>query len=177
MLNSYEGDGVRMSPELGGVPVVGETLVVMSDLITFRVTTAQSGGRLTVVEVEAPPGGGPPPMHTHVPDELFHVIEGDVTLYVGQPDAPSRTRLAVGESAHVGGGVPHTFRNAGHRPAKVLLVFSPGEPMERFFTAVGRPIDDRRRLPHVDLETEVPRAFEIGARLGMQLLGPPHEQP
>jgi quercetin dioxygenase-like cupin family protein len=162
-----------MSVDTGRAPRVGETVLVMSDLITFRVTAAQSSGRLAVVEVDAPPGGGPPPMHTHVPDEVFHVLEGEVKLYKGPPDAAVVTTLATGDSDHVAGGVPHTFRNLSEEPAKLLLVFSPGEAMERFFADVGHLVTDRARLPQLDLEAEVPRVFEIGSRWGMELLSPP----
>jgi quercetin dioxygenase-like cupin family protein len=154
-------------------PRVGETVLVMSDLITFKVTAAQSSGRLAVVEVEAPPGGGPPPMHTHLPDEVFHVVEGQVTLFKGPPDAAVATTLSVGDSDYVAGGIPHTFRNLTEERARLLLVFSPGEAMERFFADVGHPVQDRRRLPEIDLEAEVPRVFEIGSRQGMELLSPP----
>jgi quercetin dioxygenase-like cupin family protein len=173
--NHEEGGEYPMSVDATRAPRVGETVLVMADLITFRVTAAQSGGRVTVVEVEAPPGGGPPPMHTHEPDEVFHVIEGEVTLFKGPPEAAMSTVLAVGDSEHVAGGIPHTFRNLSEHPAKLLLVFSPGDRMERFFAEVGHPVRDRDRLPQLDLEAEVPRVFEIGNRLGMELLSPPRE--
>jgi quercetin dioxygenase-like cupin family protein len=165
-----------MSVDTRREPRAGETVLVMADLITFKVTAMQSSGRLAVVELEAPAGGGPPPMHTHAPDEVFHVLEGEVTLYKARPDQPDvavATTLAAGDSDHVAGGVPHTFRNLSDRPAKLLLVFSPGEPMERFFAEAGHPVQDRNRLPPVDLEAEVPRVFEIGSRWGMELLSPP----
>ena len=45
--------------------------------------------------------------------------------------------------------------------------------MERFFVEVGHRIEDPARMPELDLEAEVPRVFEVGGRLGMELLAPP----
>ena len=89
----------------------GDMFLVMADLITFRVTDAASSGRVTVVEIHVPAGGGPPPLHVHPPDEVFHVIEGEMTIFTGDPENARRTLLRSGDTEHVPGGTPHTFRN------------------------------------------------------------------
>jgi quercetin dioxygenase-like cupin family protein len=147
-------------------------VVVMADVITFRVLSSATNGRLSVVELVAPPGGGPPPLHAHPPDEVFAVLEGQVTLFTGDPLRPDRTDLAEGETAHVAGGVAHTFRNLGHGRARLLLTFSPGEMMEEFFTRAGIAVADPENLPAVDLDNEVSRVFRVGASLGMQQFDP-----
>lgn len=162
-----------MSNLAASAPRIGETYLVMADLIHFRVTTADSPSGLCVVEVEIPVGGGPPPLHVHPPDEVFHVIEGEVVLYKGPPASATRATLRAGESEHVPGGTPHTFRNYSDKPARMLLVFSPGEIMEQFFVGAGHPVTDRGNLPRLDLESEVPRAFEVGRRLGVETLTVP----
>ena len=154
-------------------PRVGDTYLVMADLITFRVCPSGSGGRLAVVEIEVPPGGGPPPLHIHPPDEVFHVVEGEVTIFRGGPGDTERATLGAGQTEHVRGGVPHTFRNLTDAPAQLLVTFAPGEMMSRFFVEAGHRVENRARLPKLDLEAEVPRVFGVGERLGMQTLSPP----
>lgn len=149
-------------------PQVGGCVLVIADVITFRVRSADSGDRLAVVEIFAPPGGGPPPMHSHPPDELFTVLSGAVTVFSGDPLMPERRELATGDLAHVPGGVAHTFRNFGEHPARLLLTFSPGEVMEQFFLRAGVPVEDPRDPPVVDLDAEVRRVFEAGASLGLR---------
>ena len=132
-----------------------------------------SEGRLMVADLEVPAGGGPPPLHVHPPDEVFHVIQGEVTLFTGDPDRAHRTVLRAGDTAHVPGGIPHTFRNFGGTAARMLLMFSPGEMMEQFFVSAGHRVTNRCALPVLDLESEVPRVFEVGQGLGMETLSPP----
>jgi quercetin dioxygenase-like cupin family protein len=60
-----------------------ERLRLGPDQLTVMTTSEQTNGALFAVEVRMPPGGGPPVMHRHDPDELYHVLEGKFTFYVG----------------------------------------------------------------------------------------------
>lgn len=155
------------------VPNVGDAFLVLADLVTFKVTDADSNGRLTVVQIDVSPDGGPPPMHVHPPDELFTVVAGTVTVIHGDPAAPVVREVVAGDCAHVPGGTPHTFRNFSDKPARMILTFAPGRMMEQFFVEVGHPVADPDNLPQLDLESEIPRVFAASARLGMELLDVP----
>jgi quercetin dioxygenase-like cupin family protein len=154
-------------------PKAGDAFLVMADLVTFQVTDADSSGRLTVVYIDVPPGGGPPPLHIHPPDEVFHVVDGTLTVFEGPPEAAARSEVVAGGSKHVCGGTPHTFRNFTDAPVRLHVVFAPGVMMERFFVQAGHPVADPAKLPELDLEAEVPRVFAVGRELGMELLSPP----
>lgn len=155
------------------VPRAGDAFLVMADRVTFRVTDADSGGRLTVVEIDIPPGGGPPPLHIHPPDEVFQVLEGEVTIFEGDPEDAARRVLGPGGCQHVRGGRPHTFRNLTDAPARLLATFAPGRMMERFFVEAGHDVTGLDAMPDLDLEAEVARVFGVGERLGMRLLDVP----
>jgi quercetin dioxygenase-like cupin family protein len=144
----------------------------MSDVITFRVTSAQSAGQVCVVDLIAPPGGGPPPLHSHPSGEVFTVLEGQVSIYRGDPTNPSRSELATGDVAYVPGGEPHTFRNLTEKPARLMLTFVPGATMEQFFLQAGVPVVDPDDPPRLDLASEVQRVFRVGAELGLQQFDP-----
>jgi mannose-6-phosphate isomerase-like protein (cupin superfamily) len=140
----------------------GASYLVISDVITFRVTSAQSQGRLCVVEALAPPGGGPPPLHSHPPDEVFTVLEGEGTVAVQADDGQLRERtLQAGETVHVRGGTPHTFRNFSDRPLRLLATFVPGEMMEHYFVAGGIPLPDEHMPDSIDAQRQVQQAEQI----------------
>jgi mannose-6-phosphate isomerase-like protein (cupin superfamily) len=144
----------------------GAVVLVMQDEITVVVPSAQSEGRCLVVQIGVPPGGGPPPLHTHPPDELFHVMEGDITVFRRAGEHTERLELGQGDTILIPGGVPHTFRNLSAKPGRLLCTFSPGPMMEAFFSMAGRPAGADVADPHA----EVGRVLGIGASIGMVTL-------
>jgi mannose-6-phosphate isomerase-like protein (cupin superfamily) len=54
-----------------------------ADEITVLATSAQTRGDLFAVEVRMPPSGGPPVIHRHDPSEIYYILEGEFTFYVG----------------------------------------------------------------------------------------------
>lgn len=140
----------------------GDAYQVMHELITCVAASEQ----LLVVHADVPPGGGPPPLHRHPPDELFHVIEGQMTVF----REGERIDVGPGESVIVDGGVPHTFRNLSDEPGRLLMAFAPGPMMAAFFAQAGRPVVAGQPPPEVDPATEVPRVLGAGASLGLETL-------
>jgi mannose-6-phosphate isomerase-like protein (cupin superfamily) len=104
-------------------------------------------GRVAAIEVRAAPGWEGPPLHHHDFDEAFYVLEGELTLRVGEELVSARP----GAVAFAPGGVHHTVANPGTATARYLLVCTPGG-FERYFdrssskpypetTVVGPAID------------------------------------
>jgi len=98
--------------------------------LAFKVTTADSGGNLFVIEhTNLMPGAGPA-LHLHyAQDEWFYVLAGAVVFQVGD----RRVQLDAGESVLGPRRVPHTF-SAQHSPAHLLIAFAPAGKMEQYFT-------------------------------------------
>jgi quercetin dioxygenase-like cupin family protein len=115
------------------------TIHLLGDAIRVLASADDTAGALTVVEVAAVAGGGPP-MHTHLETEVFVCLEGEIQLTV---DGVVHT-LEPGEAATAFSGVPHTYRNASGATARFVVAITPGG-MERFFadlsqaTAAGPP--------------------------------------
>ena len=87
-----------------------------TDEIVVLATGAQTGGTIFAVEIRMPPGGGPPVMHRHRPGEIYHVLEGEFTFYVGDPGgAVRRVTARAGDVVPLAGGTPHTIRNESAR--------------------------------------------------------------
>ena len=93
---------------------------------------------LLAIEVQMPPGGGPPALHAHESEEIYRVERGTLTMYL-EDDAGELERRAAGpgDVVHLPGGRPHTVRNESGEEAAAYVVFSPGRPIERFFRAAA----------------------------------------
>ena len=116
--------------------------------IAFKLTSAEARGGVAVLEVRIPPGGGPPMLHRHDPFELYHVLSGELAIYLeGEDGAVVRTVAGPGELVPIAGGLEHTVRNESDEPAEAVVVFSPGAPMERFARAAAELGRDRPPSP------------------------------
>jgi len=62
-----------------------------------------------MAEVSVPPGGGPPPHVHHREDESFHVIEGTLTVQVGE----KILNASAGDFVYLPRGIGHSFKNTG----------------------------------------------------------------
>lgn len=124
-----------MLPDDSHAPRPDQTVVVGREVITFRLTSARTGGRLAIVEAEIPGLVATAPLHAHSPDEWRYVIAGAIRVRRG-PDGRA-TRIATGGSLHIAGGSLHAIANELRTAARVLFVFTPGEPMERFVATAG----------------------------------------
>jgi oxalate decarboxylase/phosphoglucose isomerase-like protein (cupin superfamily) len=124
-------------------------VTVGRDRIRFTVTSDRTAGEVAVFDVRIPPGGGPPMLHRHDPFELYRVRRGELVIYLeGADGGLTRTVAGPGTVVAIGGGLEHTVRNESDDEAEALVVFCPGEPMERFARAAGE-------LGHEATEAEV----------------------
>jgi len=77
-----------------------------ADEITILATSAQTDGALFAVQVRMPPGGGPPVMHRHDPGEVYHVLAGKFTFYVGDATGVRRVIATGGDVVPLAGAHP-----------------------------------------------------------------------
>jgi mannose-6-phosphate isomerase-like protein (cupin superfamily)/uncharacterized protein YjiS (DUF1127 family) len=129
--------------------------VTPGERFKIRVSSAQTMGAYSVIEIVADPGNGVP-LHIHNKvDEHLIVVEG--TLDIANGDR--RWDASAGTSVTVRRGVPHAWCNPSDTPLRMLVVFSPGH-IEGLFRATAG-VDD------------VDRITAIAARYGTKLVGPP----
>lgn len=123
----------------------------------------QTGNIHFVFEAIEPPGGGPP-LHIQTRhEELFFVLEGEITFWLdGQV-----IRRSAGGAAFVPRGMPHCFKNCSNKPARMLTLFTPGD-IEGFF-AYGEPLANGSTPPD---EVLMERIAGLGPKYGVELLGP-----
>ncbi len=131
-------------------------------LAEVKASGADTGGQYTLVEITAP-AGFQAPLHVHYrEDEGFYVLEGSVTIHVGE----ETVELGPGQHAYGPRDVPHTF-TIGPGGARMLWVLAPSG-FEDFIEEVSVPA----ATPTVPPASVVPPedAAEIVMRHGMELL-------
>ena len=131
-------------------------------LAEVKASAAETGGQYSLIEITAPPGLQTP-LHVHYrDDEGFYVLEGSVTIQVGDDT------VEVGPGQHAFGprNVPHRF-TVGPDGAHMIWVLTPGG-FDDFIEDVSVPAEQ----PTVPPPSVVPpeNAAEIVLRHGMELL-------
>jgi quercetin dioxygenase-like cupin family protein len=134
-------------------------------LLTFKITSDESGGALTALETVAAPLDGPP-LHAHDEDEVIYTLEGTFRVRVGDTlrELPPRSFVFIPR------GTPHTWQNVGAEPARFFATLMPATiAFEQFFTRYAQLAPEER-------------GFEAFARLAAEtkafrVLGPPLAEP
>lgn len=138
-------------------------------LVTVRVPHSAGKSGLSVLESLVPRNDSPP-LHIHrTEDEVFHVLEGEITLLVDG----ETMGLGPGETLLAPRDVPHTYRVDSDTAR--LLVVTPSGDFESFVRATARPAEELRLpTPSGPPSQEEQQAFaEVAARHGIDLIGPP----
>lgn len=132
----------------------------------------ETEGRACVVEVTGHRGAMPPLHVHHVDDEIFHLLEGELTLHHGA----ETVRLTAGDTALAPRGVPHTFRIESD-VARVLVTGTPAG-FDRFIEAFGTPAQ-RLEVPGSPVPPDIESMIELERETGyrVEILGPPGALP
>ena len=105
------------------------TLKVGGAIRQVKIDSQHTNGDIYVVEGVMPPGSEVPlHVHTHE-DEIFHVLEGEVELILGEQQIIGK----AGDMTYLPRGVPHAIKALGEHPARVLNYVFPGRNFEILF--------------------------------------------
>jgi quercetin dioxygenase-like cupin family protein len=136
-----------------------------SSLAEIKLTAADSGGAMTVVEVTEPPGAEAPLHVHHREDEAFVVLEGRVTLEVGG----ERVAAGPGDVAYGPRDVPHRYV-VGPEGCRMLFVCTPAG-FEDLVREMSEPAAARTLPPLPGGEPDYARIAAVAASYGCELLG------
>jgi len=122
----------------------------------FKVTSAETGGRLFLMEHREMQAGGGPDLHLHWnQEEWFYVMEGEVAFVIGE----QRLHLRAGESVLAPRRVQHTFSSVGPAPGRMMIGFCPAGKMELFFLDKEDPAAPKRAPGFYETEQIGPSPF------------------
>ena len=129
---------------------------------TFKATSGQSGGALTVIEGVSAPGAGPP-LHVHrEQDEFIYTLDGMFRVRLGD----DLIEALPGSFVFIPRDTPHTWQNIGDGLSRFVATLVPASvEFEEFF----------RRFGALSPEERAAGAFgRLAAETGaMEVLGPP----
>jgi quercetin dioxygenase-like cupin family protein len=103
-------------------PSEGERHALGDSEVVIKATGEDTGGSLFLAETTIAPGFPGPPPHRHERlHDMFYVLEGTLTVRLGE----KTQELGPGSFACVPPGVVHTFSNGGDRPVRFLNFNTP----------------------------------------------------
>ena len=134
--------------------------------VTVKVAGAETGDAFSQIEVDDPRGSGPPLHLHHNEDETFYVLDGEVTVLVGD----ERIDLAAGDFLFGPRDIPHAYVVRSER-ARMLVTTSPAG-VEQLFVSLGTPVTGAEPPADVVMPP-MPEMARLFAAQGCEILGPP----
>jgi mannose-6-phosphate isomerase-like protein (cupin superfamily) len=151
------------------LPAQGRTIAVVGDVYRFLATGEDTDGKYALWEAIVPPGGGPPP-HVHSREEEgFYILEGEITLHIGD----KRLVTTAGMFANMPVGTPHSFKNESDKPAKMLITVAPAG-LEQMFFEVGVPVVQGATTAAPPKKEEIEKLLAVAPRYGIEIRLPGH---
>src|SRR3954469_20424644 len=142
----------------------GRTVAVVGDVYRFLATGEDTAGKYALWEALVSPGGGPPP-HVHSREEEgFYVLEGEITLQVGN----KRLVAGPGMFANMPVGTPHSFKNEGSQPARMLISVAPAG-LETMFFEFGVPLPEGSTTALPPTKEEIEKLLAVAPRYGIEI--------
>ena len=130
--------------------------------MTVKATGAETGGVVSVLEAEEPPGFGPPLHVHHDCAEAFYVLEGEYVMYLEGRELT----CPAGSFIFIPQGAEHGFR-VGDLPSRKLNFYFPA-------SMVGYFDDLAEALQRDDVRDDDLAA--ISSKHAMEIVGPPAER-
>jgi quercetin dioxygenase-like cupin family protein len=143
----------------------GEARWWFGGLAEIKATAGDTGGQLTIVEVTEPPGMEAPLHVHHREDEGFWILEGEVTLYVGD----ETIEASAGDFAWGPRDIPHRY-TVGPNGCRMLFICTPAG-FEDLVRDMSVPAETRTLPPASDEEPDLEMVATVAQRYGCELLG------
>ena len=143
----------------------GEALWLLGGLYEVKVSSQDSGGTTTVMEISIPEGAGPPP-HTHDAEETAVILEGRVRYHVGD----QTTEVGPGTVLFFPRGTEEWFEPLAGG-ARTLAIYSPGG-IDNFFREFGEPAARRELPPPMEAPPDFARLAALAEKHGLHMRQP-----
>lgn len=160
-------DGNTEQPEawmLGATE--GDPYWCLGSLTVLKATDENTAGSFSMIE-EQIPAGFSPPLHVHYhDDELFYILDGVVTVEIGD----ERFTATSGSTVFAPHGVPHSTLTE-EETRWLMFVHKPG--LEQLWASIGQPADSWNIPDDPGSDEEMNRLFEQLDHYGIEIVGDP----
>jgi quercetin dioxygenase-like cupin family protein len=143
----------------------GEARWWFGALAVIKATAEDTDGQMTIVEVTEAPGAEAPLHVHHREDEAFWILEGDVTIQVGDQIIEAH----AGDYAFGPRDIPHRY-TVGPAGCRMLFICTPGG-FEGLVRDMSEPAGSRTLPPVSEQEPDWERVAAVAQAYGCELLG------
>jgi mannose-6-phosphate isomerase-like protein (cupin superfamily) len=143
----------------------GEARWWFGSLAVIKATAADTGGRMSLLEITEAPGYEAPLHVHHREDEGFWILEGDATFEVGDTTIEAH----AGDYLFGPRDIPHRF-TVGENGCRMLFIMTPGG-FEELVMEMSEPAQTRTLPPQSEEEPDMERIQAIAVKYGCELLG------
>ncbi|MDQ3572789.1 MAG: quercetin 2,3-dioxygenase [Actinomycetota bacterium] len=142
----------------------GEARWWFGALAVIKATAAETGGQLSIIEVTEPPNTEAPLHVHHKEDEGFWILEGSVTLQVGD----ETIEAGPGDYAMGPRDIPHKY-TVGPDGCRMLFICVPGG-FEDLVRDMSVPAESRTLPPASDEEPDWDHVAKVAKDYSCELL-------
>lgn len=142
----------------------GEARWWFEGLAVIRATAANTGGLMTIVEMNEPPGHEAPLHVHHREDEAFYILEGSARIHVGDKSF----EVGPGDYAFGPREIPHRY-SIGDKGCRMLFICTPGG-FENLVRQMSVPAERRTLPPPSDEEPDWEHVAAVAKANGCELL-------
>lgn len=143
----------------------GQALWFLDTLTFVKATGQQTGEAFGLIEHVARPGSGSPYHVHHAEEEIFYVLEGELT-FIGGGDKFTGT---AGSYVFLPRDIPHGFKVTGDKPARYLVMITPAG-FEQFIIEMSQPATELALPPAEPPDME--KLVSLAAKYNLEILGP-----
>jgi quercetin dioxygenase-like cupin family protein len=136
----------------------------LGGLLKIHVDGTDTNGQFSLIEAYSTPGMEPP-MHVHQnEDELFYILDGELTAFCGVRTIKAKR----GDSVFLPRRIPHTFRIESETARALILVTPSG--FENYFREIGRPAE-QETLPLLPIIPDLEHIMRTANKYGVDFTG------
>ena len=139
----------------------GDAVWMLGGRYEVKVSSAETDGAMTIMEMWLPAGMGPPP-HTHPGSETVYVLDGQLRYHIGGETFDG----SPGSIFHVPAGTLENFEPV--EESRILVTYAPGG-IEQFFAEAGEPARTHDLPPAPDGPPDLERLASIASKYGMDI--------
>lgn len=149
-----------------------EALNWLGELAIIHAAGKDTNGKYCVVELYATKEGSPPWHVHHHEDEAFYVIDGELTISVGNKTYKAKN----GDYLFAQKGIAHTYTVDSPGYARILMICSPSG-FEDCVRALSTPATSLVPPDPKNVAIDFEKVMKITASYGVEFVEPPVQQP
>jgi quercetin dioxygenase-like cupin family protein len=142
----------------------GTAYWMLGGLYEVKASGDETGGKMTIVEMNIPAGMGPP-QHTHPGGEAVYVIEGNVRYHIEDDTLEG----GPGSFFYIPEGTWENFEPTSQ--VRLLVIYEPGGT-EKFFAEAGEPASSHELPPPPEGDPDISGLLAAAEKYGMQIRAP-----